>query len=252
VEPTVADAVWATDVESDALGRCAFTLREKWAAEPRAPVRIQLGSSGRHQVANAVAAVAMARALGVSAETVVTALPTARSRSRWRMELTERSDGVLVVNDAYNANPESMRAALDTVGAVVTERAGAVGWAVLGDMLELGGSAAVEHRSLGTYAAQRGITRVVAIGSFADEVVAGAETGGTGVTAVVAADRDDAVRRVLAGLAPGDVVLVKASRGLALDTVAAALAAAAPVGPDTEHVDDHVDEPSEEKGVGSA
>jgi UDP-N-acetylmuramoyl-tripeptide--D-alanyl-D-alanine ligase len=147
------------------------------------------------------------------------------------MELTERSDGVLIVNDAYNANPESMRAALDTVAGVLADRPGARGWAVLGDMLELGPVAAAEHRALGAYAADRGISRIVALGEFADEVAAGALSGAEGVRAEVAADRDDAVRRVVTGLAAGDVILVKASRGLALDTVAAALAAAQPRSP---------------------
>ncbi|HEU5485863.1 MAG TPA: UDP-N-acetylmuramoyl-tripeptide--D-alanyl-D-alanine ligase, partial [Microlunatus sp.] len=147
---------------------------------------------------------------------------------------------------AYNANPESMRAALDTVAGVLAERtsSGAVGWAVLGDMLELGGSAAADHRALGAYAAQCGLDRVVAVGAFADEVVAGAQSTGSGVSAEVAVDREDAVRRVRDGLAPGDVVLVKASRGLALETVATALGAAAPVDPDSG--------PSDEQGEGSA
>jgi UDP-N-acetylmuramoyl-tripeptide--D-alanyl-D-alanine ligase len=231
-EPDVADAIWATAVESDGLGRCAFTLHEKAGGVPTTPVRVQLGLSGLHQVANAVAAAALARALGVRADTIAAALAAARPRSRWRMELTERADGVLVVNDAYNANPESMRAALDTVAKVVAERPGAKGWAVLGDMLELGPGAAAEHRALGAYAVGRGITRIVAVGEFADEVAAGALSGSDGVRAEVAGDRDDAVRRVLTELAAGDVVLVKASRGLALDTVAVAVAAADPVVPD--------------------
>ncbi len=233
-EPDSPDAIWAGAVEADALGRCAFTLHEKSGGVPTTPVRVQLGLSGLHQVANAVAAAALARALGVRSETIAAALATARPRSRWRMELTERSDGVLVVNDTYNANPESMRAALDTVAGVLADRPGARGWAVLGDMLELGPGAAVEHRALGAYAAGRGISRIVALGEFADEVAAGALSGSKGVRAEVADDRDDAVRRVEAGLAAGDVILVKASRGLALDTVAAALAAAQPTGPDNE------------------
>ena len=110
--------------------------------------------------------------------------------------------------------------------------------AVLGDMLELGPGAAAEHRALGAYAVGRGVTRIVAVGEFADEVAAGALSGAGGVRSEVAADRDDAVRRVLADLAAGDVVLVKASRGLALDTVAAAVAAADPVGPDDEQGED--------------
>jgi UDP-N-acetylmuramoyl-tripeptide--D-alanyl-D-alanine ligase len=230
-EPDAPDAIWAGAVEADALGRCAFTLQEKADGVSRSPVRVQLGLSGLHQVANAVAATALARALGVSKETIAAALASALPRSRWRMELTERSDGVLIVNDAYNANPESMRAALDTVAGVLADRPGARGWAVLGDMLELGPVAAAEHRALGAYAADRGISRIVALGEFADEVAAGALSGAEGVRAEVAADRDDAVRRVVTGLAAGDVILVKASRGLALDTVAAALAAAQPRSP---------------------
>ena len=237
-EPDTADAIWATGVEADALGRCAFTLHEKVGGAVSPPVRIQLGLSGRHQVANAVAASALARAVGVSMATVADGLAVAQPRSRWRMELSERTDGVLVVNDAYNANPESMRAALDTVAGVVRDRPGAKGWAVLGDMLELGPGAAAEHRSLGSYAAGKGLARIVALGAFAEEVVSGALSGGDGVRAEVASNRDDAVRRVLSDLAAGDVILVKASRGLALDTVAAALAAADPVGPDDEQGED--------------
>lgn len=234
VEPPADDALWADELVADSLGRCAFTLHEKRDGVATSGVRVQLGVSGRHQVANAVAAAAVARALGVAADTVVRGLATSRPRSRWRMELGRRADGTLVVNDAYNANPESMRAALDTVAGMLADRRGAVGWAVLGDMLELGSAADAEHRDLGAYAAGHGVSRVIALGEFAEAVVAGADGAGTGVRAEVARDRDDAVRRVLAEVAPGDVILVKASRGLALDTVAAALVAADPAGPDDE------------------
>ncbi|MFT4164536.1 MAG: UDP-N-acetylmuramoyl-tripeptide--D-alanyl-D-alanine ligase [Microlunatus sp.] len=260
-EPSWPDAVWAEAIVADALGRCAFTLHQKSAAGSAVdPVRIQLGVSGHHQVPNAIAAVAMARALGVDHEIVVDALSAAGPRSRWRMELTERADGVLIVNDAYNANPQSMHAALDTVEEILAGRnaaeptgAGGVrGWAVLGDMLELGDSATAEHRALGSYAIEHGITRLVAVGSFADEIVAGALAAGAQIArAASPADSDVAVgaasatsvggdchaaaRLVADGLEPGDVVLVKASRGLALDTVAAALAVADPVGRDDQH-----------------
>ena len=75
-----------------------------------------------------------------------------------------------------------MRAALDTVAGVLADRPGARGWAVLGDMLELGPDAAAEHRALGAYAADRGISRIVALGEFADEVAAGALSGPAGVS----------------------------------------------------------------------
>ncbi|MDN5763111.1 MAG: UDP-N-acetylmuramoyl-tripeptide--D-alanyl-D-alanine ligase [Microlunatus sp.] len=225
-EPRSEDAVWATDVRSDSLGRCSFALSEKWRGAVADSVDVRLGLSGRHQVANAVAAVAMARVLGVPMPAVASALATARPRSRWRMELTERSDRVLVVNDAYNANPESMRSAVDTVAAMLASRPGATGWAVLGDMLELGASTGTQHQALGAYVAEHGLHRLVAVGALAEDLVAGAASAGTGLRAEVAVDSVDAAARVLAELAPGDVVLVKGSRGLALDTVAAALMAA--------------------------
>ena len=252
VEPVWPDAIWASDVTADALGRCSFVLHQRWSAEaPVDPIRVRLSLSGQHQVGNAVIAVAMARALGTDSRTVAEVLPAAQPRSRWRMELTERDDGVLIVNDAYNANPESMHAALDTVAEMIASRAASgdapvQGWAVLGDMLELGDTAAAEHRALGEYAVRHGITRLIAVGSFADEIVAGALAAGAragGATSArpdaepaaatvesVGDDRDAAIRLVAGGLASGDVVLVKASRGLALETVAAALAVADPPG----------------------
>ena len=135
------------------------------------------------------------------------------------MELHTRPDGVMVVNDAYNANPESMRAALDTLAKLGSGRPDGQTWAVLGDMLELGELAAVEHEALGRYLAECGIDRLVAIGRQASIVVSAARTFGL-ADATVAADKTEATAIVLSGLGPADVVLVKASRGLALDTVA--------------------------------
>jgi len=150
------------------------------------------------------------------------------------MELHDRSDGVTVINDSYNANPESMRAALTTLAEL-----GGTGrhtWAVLGDMLELGDSAADEHAAIGRFAAEVGVEHLIAIGEYGAQVTSAAVTAGlASSSAVVVADKPDAVREVTAGLGPGDVVLVKASRGLALDTVAddilTAVAASAREGP---------------------
>lgn len=110
-------------------------------------------------------------------------LPAAPTRSRWRMELTERDDGVLIVNDAYNANPRSMHAALDTVAEMIASRAASgdarcKGWAVLGDML---GWETRRRRSIGRWVSTRcgmEITRLIAVGSFADEIVAEALAAG--------------------------------------------------------------------------
>jgi UDP-N-acetylmuramoyl-tripeptide--D-alanyl-D-alanine ligase len=203
------------------LGRYGFVFHDRLNADSEDKVEIQLLLSGRHQVANAVAAAAAARAVGVPLDAIADSLGAARSRSHWRMELHTRPDGALVVNDAYNANPESMRAALDTLAELGGSRPGGRTWAILGDMLELGELEAAEHQALGRYLAQTGIDRLIALGRQAETVVEAARGAGLeDSAAVVAADKAEAAAMVLAGLGPADVVLVKASRGLALDTVA--------------------------------
>jgi len=135
------------------------------------------------------------------------------------MELHVRSDGVTVINDSYNANPESMRAALSTLAEL--GRTGRDTWAVLGDMLELGDLAADEHAGIGRFAAQLGVDHLVAVGEHGSQMTSAAVAAGfPSKQAVAVADKTDAVALVRAGLRAGDVVLVKASRGLALDTVA--------------------------------
>jgi UDP-N-acetylmuramoyl-tripeptide--D-alanyl-D-alanine ligase len=220
-EPDTERAIWASHLVSDQLGRYGFRLHDRTDGKSQAVVEVQLQLSGRHQVANAVAATAAARAAGATLPELAAALRTARSRSRWRMELHTRDDGVLVLNDAYNANPDSMRAALDALADLGRGRPSAHTWAVLGDMLELGPTADAEHADLGAQVAARGVDRLVTVGEYAETIVDGARRAGLdGSAAVVAADKQAAAALVLAGLAPADVVLVKASRGLALDTVA--------------------------------
>ncbi|WP_415083248.1 UDP-N-acetylmuramoyl-tripeptide--D-alanyl-D-alanine ligase [Micropruina sp.] len=210
--------VWAQDVVADELQRHSFTLRA--AGTVRAAVPVTLLGSGRHQVANALAAATAALALGLPAELIAGALSAATARSAWRMQLMPRADGVLVVNDAYNANPDSMRAALGTVAAM--RRPGGRLVAVLGDMLELGADADAEHHALGVLAADLGFD-VVAVGDFADRIADGVREASGSVRVV--ADRDAAVAVAGSDLQPSDVVVIKASRGLALDRVADALAA---------------------------
>ena len=218
-------ALWAGDLRSDRLGRHGFTLHRRADDGSQTQAVVQLGLTGRHQVANAVAAAAAATAVGLPLEEIAVALSQAGPRSRWRMELTERPDGVVVVNDAYNANPESMRAALGTL--VELGRAGGGRtWAVLGDMLELGDAAADEHAALGRFLAQQRVSGVVAVGEHAAGLVGAAVAAGLDPAAALAtADKEQALVRVQRALRPGDAVLVKASRGLALDTVAEAILA---------------------------
>jgi UDP-N-acetylmuramoyl-tripeptide--D-alanyl-D-alanine ligase len=157
---------------------------------------------------------------------VAASLSTATARSRWRMELNQRRDGVIVLNDAYNANPDSMRAAIGTLAELSRQRTGQT-WAVLGDMLELGEVAEQAHVELGAFVAAHGIDRLVAVGAYAQSMAAGARAHGLVENGAVRvhADKAAAQAEVLDRLAPGDVVLVKASRGLALDTVAEAILA---------------------------
>ena len=109
------EGVWASGLVGDAYGRYSFTLHQRRAGEPERRKRVQLGLTGRHHVPNAVAAAAAALAVGLDLHQVAAALGAATARSRWRMELHDRSDGVTVINDSYNANPDSMRAALNTL-----------------------------------------------------------------------------------------------------------------------------------------
>src|SRR4030095_14980963 len=126
--------------------------------------------------ANSVAAAAASGAVGLELDDIAAALAAAGPRSRWRMELHDRSDGVTVINDSYNANPDSMRAALTTLAEL--GRAGRHTWAVLGDMLELGETAAEEHAAIGRFAAQSGGEHLVPIGEYAACITSAAVAAG--------------------------------------------------------------------------
>jgi UDP-N-acetylmuramoyl-tripeptide--D-alanyl-D-alanine ligase len=211
--------VWATDLIGNAYGRYSFTLHERRNGQPERDRQVQLRLTGRHQVANAVAAAATAVALGLDLDQVAATLSAAAPRSRWRMELHDRSDGVTVINDSYNANPDSMRAALTTLAELGHD--GRNTWAVLGDMLELGDQAPEDHAAIGRFAAEIGIHNLIAVGEHATRITGAAVAAGMPAPRAVAlVDKTDAVASIKAGLRPGDVVLVKASRALALDTVA--------------------------------
>jgi UDP-N-acetylmuramoyl-tripeptide--D-alanyl-D-alanine ligase len=211
------EGIWASGLVGDAQERYSFAIHD--GRDGRSESHVQLQLTGRHQVGNAVAAAAAAVAVGVELDHVAAALSVAGPRSRWRMELHDRSDGVTVINDSYNANPDSMRAALTTLAEL--GRAGRHTWAVLGDMLELGETAADEHASIGRFVARSGVEHLVAIGEHAVLMTRAAVAAGLpSVRAMPVTDKADAVAVLTSDLAPGDVVLVKASRGLALDTVA--------------------------------
>ena len=194
--------VRADDVVLDA-GRARFRLVTSQGA---ADVALRL--VGAHHVGNALAAAAVALECGGTPEGVAAALSGAAPASRWRMEVTDRADGVTVINDAYNANPESMRAALQALASVGSGRRT---WAVLGRMGELGDRSAAAHAETAAVATELGVDELVTVDA--------PDYGAGRAVADVAAALD--VLR--AELAPGDVVLVKASRAAGLDRLADAV-----------------------------
>jgi UDP-N-acetylmuramoyl-tripeptide--D-alanyl-D-alanine ligase len=205
----------------DDEGRASFLLVADGVREP-----VTLRLHGAHHVSNALAVAATALELGIPGDVVARRLSSATAASRWRMEVSTNAAGITVVNDAYNANPESVLAALDALVAMSTgndHRSARRMWAVLGEMLELGDDAWAAHERVGRAAALHGVDHVVAVGAGASGVAAGAKgVGGASVVTAVA-DVQEAVRFVAGEVAPGDVVLVKASRAAGLERLALAL-----------------------------
>jgi len=197
--------VRASDVRFDELGRPRFALQAGDAS-----ARVSLRLSGEHQIGNALAAAAVALECGLPLAEVATALSEATPRSKWRMEITKRPDGVVVINDAYNANPASMRAALTELARIGRARGGQT-WAVLGAMAELGEATAEEHEALGRLADDLQVSRLVAVGDSARAIEHGSEW---------VPDAEAAIALLRKEIQPGDVVLVKASRAVGLERVA--------------------------------
>ena len=163
---------------------------------------MRLGLHGEHHVANALSAAAVALLLGGTVEQVAELLTSARAASRWRMEVTRRPDGVTVVNDAYNANPDSMRAALKAL--VQMRRPPGRTWAVLGGMLELGDESVRLHDELGRLAVRLDVSRVVAVGEGARPIHTGAVMEGSwGEESVWVPDADAALELLRAELRSG-------------------------------------------------
>lgn len=165
---------------------------------------------GAQQIPNALAAAAAAIALGIPNEHIATALSTAVSRSKWRMELHELP-GLLIINDAYNANPDSMEAALFSLRLFAQERGGSA-WAFLGKMHELGASSSQAHQKIGTLARDLGVDHLVAINA-------------SDYGASLNFENWEGALSLLDEVAPGDVVLVKASRAEGLERLVEALIA---------------------------
>jgi UDP-N-acetylmuramoyl-tripeptide--D-alanyl-D-alanine ligase len=183
-------------------------------------VELEVPFTARHQARNTLAALAAYAALGLPLERAGEGARDLRL-SRWRGEELELPGGGLLINDAYNANPVSMRAAL---AHLVERAAGRRTVAVLGDMAELGPEEAAYHHQVGAAAAELGVAALVAVGPLARGYV----EGGEGIeTLRWTAGLDEAIEAVREVVRPGDCVLVKASRAMGLEAVAEALAGVA-------------------------
>ncbi len=203
-------AVVATDIVDHGLDGCEFRL-----VVERHEVPIRLAVPGRHNVTNALAAAAVAHALGVEIDGVQAGLEAFQPPDM-RMEVTQLPTGVTVLNDAYNANPASMAAALRTLAASRGRRR----VAALGEMRELGAASARAHYELGGQAAGAHLDALFLLGAHADDVRAGAEAAGMPTDQiVVAASHDDLGSRLRAYCRAGDLVLLKGSRGAAMERV---------------------------------
>ncbi|MGB7145331.1 UDP-N-acetylmuramoyl-tripeptide--D-alanyl-D-alanine ligase, partial [Mycobacterium sp.] len=221
--------VWAGPVTLDELARTRFTLHSAKTATD-----VSLAVHGEHQVSNALCAAAVALECGATVEQVAKALAGAGPVSGHRMRVSTRADGVTVIDDAYNANPDSMRAGLQAL-AWISRSSGAGprrSWAVLGEMAELGDDAISEHDRIGRLAVRLDVSRLIVVGMGRSmsamhhgAVMEGARGLEGEPEAAIVADADAALAVLRAELQPGDVVLVKASNAAGLGTLADALAA---------------------------
>ncbi|WP_235866415.1 UDP-N-acetylmuramoyl-tripeptide--D-alanyl-D-alanine ligase [Serinibacter arcticus] len=219
-----ADVV-ARDLEMVDGARARFTIVDRRAAtgddgdDAALPAaRLTLALVGEHHVTNALAAAAVALECGVPLDEVASRLEIAGAGSPHRMAVTELTNGVTVIDDSYNANPESMRAALKALVALAASRRTI---AVLGEMRELGEDSLTEHDALGRLAVRLDVSRLVVVGAGARAMYTGALLEGSfGEEALFVADIDEAQTWLTENAAPGDVVLLKSSNGSGLHLLA--------------------------------
>lgn len=203
---TTTAQVRGENLRTDRAGRVALTL-----VTSSGSAEIATGLVGAHHVTNVLAAAAAALALGQDLDQVAAAAAGARALSPHRMQVTE-TGGITVVDDAYNANPDSMRAALQALGSIAGERRTV---AVLGEMLELGPSSAAEHAAVGEECARTGVQVLVTVGRGAEPIAPAARAAGVSqVHATASLEEAEGLLTTL--ITEGDVVLVKSSNGAGL------------------------------------
>ncbi len=202
-----------SNVSLDDELRPTFFLQTPWGDLDG--VRLQL--LGEHQVANAAMAAAVALYLGVSRDDVILGLSATRA-AHWRMELSQTDSGISVLNDSYNASPNAMEAALKAFVRLPARRR----IAVLGPMFELGNESRAQHARIGEIAALIGLDQLVVVDSELSEPLSDAAEA-SGATVVRVEDPEAAFAFISLWLEPGDAVLLKASRVVGLERVAALL-----------------------------
>ncbi|APT85092.1 UDP-N-acetylmuramoyl-tripeptide--D-alanyl-D-alanine ligase [Corynebacterium aquilae] len=204
---------FADEITLDELARPSFVVCH---AQHRIPLTLHV--SGEHQVANALAAIAAAVESGIALEKAVEAMAHHTAASANRMDIQSRPDGLTVINDSYNANPDSMRAGIDALARISAARGGAHTIAVLGQMGELGEASTEEHVALAEVLHERGISTLVAVGTGVHTGALANRAAEIGVHTMTADSVDAAINlvenelaTVIADGVPSPVVLVKAS-----------------------------------------
>ena len=186
---------------------------------PNDRAAITLRAPGRFMVSNALAAAAAGHAAGLTAADIKAGLEQFRPEGG-RLDLVKTANGVTIIDDTYNANPASMAAAIETFEALCRGRSAYI---VLGDMLELGDQAQDLHAQVGRLAAGAHIVKLYAYGNFSTAVLSGAGSGGMAQNDMFAGSKADIAADLIRRLEPGDWLLVKGSRGMAMETVVAAV-----------------------------
>lgn len=217
VNPGVTEElISAENLRTTSEGKPEFTL--VFPGDQRYEVSSQL--IGEHHVYNLLAAATVAYQAGIPTDVIAQNLNVTVAASKWRMQRTDRSDGVTVINDAYNANPESMTAALQTLASLGRQPGANRTWAVLGAMLELGDQSLMEHDRVGQLAVRLNISKLVAVGDIAKPIYNTAHLEGSwGNEATWVATVEDAFELLNGQLQPGDIVLFKSSNGAGLGTL---------------------------------
>lgn len=205
--------LWAEDVNVDKYGKVVFTLRSKGGGKARIAVPLP----GRHNVENALAAAAVGKIMGVDMESIAEGIANAETTG-WRMEMINKPEEITIINDAYNANPVSMRSALMALGDISHDKRAI---AVLGDMGELGPVSERAHLEVGKLAVDYGTDILITVGRKSRKTAQAAREKGLPRGSVFVTDGVDKAAEVLrAIIEPGDVVLIKGSRFLGLEKLA--------------------------------